>query len=442
LTPREVALDVLMGRRGASRGDVFASIESGSDRALAESLVAGTTKWKGLIDRVLASHSDRPLSSLAPRVLWALRLGVCQFLIMGIPAHASVSTTVELLRRRGEKGFVNGVLRSAARHSGHVEIPSLDEDILEYATSRFSYPEWIARLFIERFGQADGLRLLEFGNGVPTITLRVNSLRTSRDYLLGRLRAQGVMAEPGPVPGSLTLLRGARVTSLPGFLEGEFVVQDPSAIVASLALGARPGEAVWDACAAPGGKTTHLAEMMEGSGTLVATDIDASRADMVRDTLGRMGLDFARVLARDASDPSLGGEPFSHGFDRILLDAPCSGLGVIRRNPDLRWNRRESDIPAMALRQTRLLESVKRYLRPGGVLVYSTCTLTKEENEDTWLRFLSRSADLVPLDPAAALDPGSAGMLSDEPFAGPGYRYILSHRSGSDGFFIARARRV
>ncbi len=270
----------------------------------------------------------------------------------------------------------------------------------------------------------------------------MNRLKTSPEELLGRLRGSGVPAEPGPLPESITLLKGAGVTSLPGFHEGEFVVQDASATLVSLTTGARPGEAVWDACAAPGGKTTHLAEMMEGSGRLVATDIDASRAGMVEEALKRTGFDFAQVLASDATQLSSESDPFRNRCDRILVDAPCSGLGVLRRNPDLRWNRRESDIRPMSERQRRLLASAKGHLRVGGVLVYSTCTLTKEENEDTWLHFLSHEGDMSPEDPAGALAPEYARMLSGEPFAGPGYRYVLPHRSGSDGFFIARARRI
>jgi 16S rRNA (cytosine967-C5)-methyltransferase len=442
LSPRETALRVLMARAGHSRGDVFAGAGSGSDRALAETLVSGTTKWRRLLDELVGSYSVRGLSSLAPRVLWALRLGVFQLLFMGIPPHAAVSTTVDLLPRQGERSFVNGVLRTIARSSGHVELPSLDEDPTRYAALRFSYPEWIARLFIERFGVEDGLRLCDFGNRPPSLTLRVNRLRTSPEELLRRLRGSGVAVEPGPFPEGLTLLKGTGVTSLPGFDEGEFVVQDASATLVSLTTGARPGEAVWDACAAPGGKTTHLAEMMEGSGRLLATDIDASRAGMVSETLSRTGFDFAKVLTSDATDPSLESGLFRDGFDRILVDAPCSGLGVLRRNPDLRWNRRESDIGPMSARQGKLLSSAKRHLRVGGVLVYSTCTLTKEENEDTWLQFLSREGDMLPEDPADTLAPEYARMLSSEPFAGPGYRYVLPHRSGSDGFFIARARRI
>ena len=441
MTSREAAFRVLLDGAVASRGGYFAPLE-GSDRALAELLVSGTTKWVRLIDEVVAAHSSRNLPSLDPRVLWALRLGVFQLVFLGIPPHASVSTTVDLLSHRGEKGFVNGVLRSMGRLRGHVELPGVDDDPVRYAGLRFSYPDWIARLFIERFGLENGLKLCEFGNRPPPITLRVNKMKTTPEKLVERLNSQGVMAEPGPVPGSVTLLKGVRVTSLPGFEEGEFVVQDASAILVSLVVGARPGEAVWDVCAAPGGKTTHLAELMEGTGTLVATDIDGERADMVREALGRAGHTFARVLVGDATGPFPQEGPFAPGFDRILLDAPCSGLGVIRRNPELRWMRRESDIPSMDHRQSKLLSSVKGHLKSGGVLVYSTCTLTKEENEDTWLEFLGENSDMVPEDPGEALDAASRRMLASSPFAGPGYRYILPYLSGSDGFFIARARRA
>jgi len=440
LDPREAAFRVLLNGAVASRGDYFSSLE-GSDRALAELLVSGTTKWMRLIDEIAAAHSSRRLASLDARVLWAIRLGVFQLLFLGIPPHAAVSTAVRLLDRKSLRSFANGVLRSVERQRGHVELPDLDLDPVGYAGVRFSYPRWIARLFLERFGTQNGIRICEFGNRPPPITLRVNRLKTSPDGLIRRFGAAGIEAELGRVPGSVTLLKGTNVSALPGYEEGEFAVQDASAILVSLILRPKPGEAVWDVCAAPGGKTTHLAEMMEGKGTLVATDIDARRAEMVREAVDRAGFHFAEVLVGDAAGGSFSGGPFDDGFDRILLDAPCSGLGVIRRNPDLRWMRRESDILPMSRRQLKLLMAARKHLKPGGVLVYSTCTLTREENEGVWEEFLRRSPDMVPEDPREALGDEAGRMLADAPFAGPGYRYILPYQSDSDGFFVAKARK-
>lgn len=443
MDPREAALRVLAGESGASRGRVFSSLKDNGDRALAENLVNGTTKWKALLDHCLAPFSKRSLPALAPRVLAALRIGAYQLLIMGLPSYASVCTAVDCLRDRGHRSYANGVLRAFARNAGHVEMPDLDENPLLYAALRFSYPEWITRLFVGRFGFSEALWLSDWGNRPPPLVLRVNARRTSAENFIGRLSEEGITAQLGRVPGAVRLNRGTDVTALPGFREGDFLVQDEAAMVAPLVLGAKPGEAVWDACAAPGGKTEHLAELMGGAGVLLATDIDDRRLELIRDTVGRMGFPFVDVRQADVERGAPGRFQGETGFlfDRILLDAPCSGLGVIRRNADLRWNRRESDIPAMARRQRALLSAARSWLKPGGVLVYSTCTLTTEENEETWASFLEEAPDMVPEDPAELAPPAVAGLFSGGRFAGPGYRYLLPQYAATDGFFVARAKK-
>ena len=434
MSPREVAVRLLSEKGGASRDRLLGALSDPRDRALAVELVSGAIKWRRLIDRELARISTRPLDRLSPRLLSALRIGVFQLLFTNMPAYAAVDSTVECLRAHGERAFANAVLRGVSRSLGHVELPSIDEDEALYGALRYSYPTWIVSTFIERFGLGDALRLLDMGNRPAQLTLRVNDLRVPVGVYLRMLRERGIEAELGVSSVSLRLKKGIDVTSLPGFREGLFAVQDEGAIAVGEAMDLSPIDEVWDVCAAPGGKTTHLAQMMGGSGYVLATDVDEERAAMIRENVSRLALGNVEVRVLDATRVRIG-----RLFDRVLVDAPCSGLGSIRRNPDLRWNHRPEDIPKMVERQMDLLEAAAEHLRAGGVLVYSTCTLTKAENEDVFQAFLERHREFAPEDPAGFDGQGARRLFAGPPFSGPGYRYIPPHLSGTDGFFVARA---
>ena len=433
-SPREVAVRLLSEKGGASRSSLLDALRDPRDRALAIELVSGAIKWRRLIDRELARMSTRPLDKISPRLLSALRVGAFQLLFTGMPAYAAVNTAVGCLNGPGERAFANAVLRGVSRCLGHVELPSIDHDEVLYGALRYSYPDWIASLFIERFGLSSALALLDLGNRPALLTLRVNDLRVTAEAYLKMLRERGIEAELGAQDVAVKLKRGADVASLPGYREGLFAVQDEGAIAVGEVVAPAPSEEVWDVCAAPGGKTTHLAQMMKGSGRVLATDVNEERAAMVTENASRLGLENIEVRVLDATRADLG-----RSFDRILIDAPCSGLGTIRRNPDLRWNHRPDDIPKMAERQALLLEAAVKHLRAGGVLVYSTCTLTKEENEGVFSEFLKKHPELAPDDPAGPSGQGTKRLFAGPPFAGPGYRYILPHLSGTDGFFVARA---
>lgn len=435
--PREVAIRILCETGDTSRASYFEGLDDPRDRALAKELASGTLQWRGLVDYHLARFSDRTLGSLRPRLLSALRVGVFQLLFTGVPQYAAVNSVVESLRHGGERSFANGVLRSVARSAGHLDLPSVDAEPLKYIATRFSHPEWIAKAYLRRFGLSDSLRLASHNNCPPPLVLRVNLLRATREDYLRLLRAKGYRAEESLTPAGVRVMDGADVTSLPGFRDGLFVVQDEGAGAISAAVGVQAGERVWDVCAAPGGKTTHMAEMMGGTGEVLATDIDPARVDMVRETASRLGLRNVTAAVMDAT----GDGPKEPGtlFDRILLDAPCSGLGVLRRRADLRWNRRESDVEKMAARQSAMLDSVAPRLRPGGTLVYSTCTLTSEENECVWKDFLRKHPEFLVLDPREGAACEYRRLYAGERFAGPGYRYILPQDWDTDGFFVARA---
>lgn len=435
--PRAVAIRIVSEAGDTSRATYYAGITDPRDRALAYRLAAGTLKWRGLIDRHLEGFSSRGLSSLRPEVLAALRVGAFQLLFTDTPPYASVDSVVRLQRDPRLRGFCNGVLRSVARAAGHVELPSLDRDPVLYVEARYSLPRFVAKLLVERFGVSEALRHARRSNSRPPLSLRLAGSRPAREEYLGLLHAQGIAAEEGATPRFVRLPAGSTVTELPGFAEGLFSVQDEGAAAISAAVRPKGGHRVWDVCAAPGGKTAHLAEMLGGSGEVVATDIDAGRVRMIEDTVQRLGLEGVSTAVLDATDA--GASSRLGTFDCILLDAPCSGLGVLRRHPDLRWNRRESDIPAMARRQATLLRAVAPRLRPGGILVYSTCTLTYEENEGVWLPFLEEHKELVPVDPKERA--GDFSALYSENLAGRGCRYILALEHDTDCFFVGCARR-
>ncbi len=432
---RDVSLGILVAREEQpSRATSLDTLHHARDRAFCLSLVSGCVRWQRLIDWYLEPFSKRPITSLTPRLRNALRLGVLQLVFLGIPPHASVDSTVRCLQRKGERAYCNAVLREITRRLGHVEMPSLDQDPIAYLSVRYSYPNWLAKLFIQRFGLRGGLLFADLGNHIPQLSLRIQTELVSRSEFLKNLCAHGYDAEEGKLPQSVKIVAKGSVTEIPGYAGGHFVVQDEGAMAVSLALGPKAGDRVWDVCSAPGGKTTHLASLVGPSGSVLATDIDSERIKMVKDSLERLGISNVTARAMDAT-----AERPKELFDKVLLDAPCSGLGVIRRHPDIRWNRRPKDIVLMAERQKKLLENAASRVRPGGALVYSTCTITKEENERVWQEFLVNHGMFVPEDPGCGLP--KAFFVENPDFLGEGYRYLLPHYCGTDGFFVAKAIR-
>ncbi len=432
---RGVALGILLARERPSRVVSYDALKSSRDRALALDLVNGTVRWRRLLLSYVSSFSDRPVEELSPSLRNALLLGAYQLLILGMPPHAAVDSVVRCLKSRGERAYCNGCLRSISRNLGHVSLPRLRHDPVSYMSERYSYPDWIPSYFMGKAGVPWALAMCRQGNRLPSLSLRVNMAKTDSRSLLEQLTQAGYDAVKGQLHCSVQVTGGRAVKDFPGYRQGLFFVQDEGAMVISLVLAPEKGDSVWDVCAAPGGKTTHLAELVGPTGQVLATDIDAKRASMVTENAQRMGVSNVCVREMDATK-----DVPEQDFDRVLLDAPCSGLGVLSRNPDLRWNRRKSDIEPMARRQKALLDNVVGKVKAGGVLVYSTCTLTDEENEMVWNEFLRTHPWFSPEDPVHF--PGGELMTQDARFRGPGYRYLSPTESRTDGFFVARARRL
>lgn len=433
MTARELALQVLLNvhERGAYANVALVQALrrhqlDDAERKLATELVYGVAKAGDSLDWLLQQYLSRPLTKVAPPIREALRLGLFQLRQLDkIPASAAVNESVKLAKRYGHLGtakFVNAVLRTAARepHCADDKLAQLQrDDHAQWLALTAQHPLWLVRRWLAQFGRDDTARLCAFDNEPPTLAVRTNTLRTDRESLLQRLRDDGLAAHPSPwTPEGIVLAqtRGS-LDDLAPLRDGLCQVQGESSQQVARLLDPHPGEFVLDACAAPGGKTTHLAQLMGDRGRVLACDIYEAKLRRVNDNARRLGLAIIEAVNLDAR---LLGQRYRGQADRLLIDAPCSGLGVLRRRPDARWRKSADEIAALAVLQGEILDGAVDALKPGGVLVYSTCTLTAEENDDAVRAFLARRRDFA-LERAAQL---------------------LPQRDGIDGFFLARLRRA
>jgi len=397
------------------------------DRGLAQELAYGTLRWYRRLDALLDTFLDKPLKRKDGDLRALLLVGLYQLLYLDTPAHAAVNETVAAVpgSKRWARGLVNGVLRSAQREAD-ARLEALDDN----AGVRLSHPDWLLEAWRRDWGDALAERIAAANNARPPMVLRVNRRRMSRDDYLARLVVAGIEARALPEPDAVQLARPLPVAELPGFAEGEVSVQDAAAQWAAELLEPAPGQRVLDACAAPGGKTAHIAEREPGLAALVALDVDAERLGRVRDNLQRLGL-VADCVQGDAAQPGdwWDGQP----FDRILLDAPCSATGVIRRHPDIKWLRRASDIEALARTQAVMLDALWPLLAPGGMLLYATCSTLRSEDDCQLTAFLDRT-------PAARIRP--VGQPAEAEVT-QGWQLLPGEGlpPGHDGFYYARLER-
>jgi 16S rRNA (cytosine967-C5)-methyltransferase len=421
---------------------------AGADRALATELVYGTLRWRGRLDYALAGAVDGELSDLEPLIITTLRIGAYQiFFSDRIPTSAAVDEAVRCAKALGAEraaGLVNAVLRRLARDKDEVPLPKLEADPLAHLEHALSLPRWIAERWLSDYGPEQAAAFARACNEPPPLTIRANPKRLTRDALLAKLSPSFPKAEPCKLaPTGIVLGRKGDPTRDESFRAGEYTVQDEAAQLVVALLAVEPDDCVLDVCAAPGTKTTAIAEALGDGGRVIALDRNGRRLNLVGRAARRLGLAGISTLIHDATR-SLQGldlgdeateEATRNGFDRVLADVPCSGLGSLRRNPDARWRVRATDPAALAVVQAQILARAADVTRPGGVLVYSTCTVLREENEDVIESFLSQHSEFRQV-PRAEL-PAILGPVLDE----SGNLHTFPHHHDADGFFAVRLER-
>jgi 16S rRNA (cytosine967-C5)-methyltransferase len=465
-TSREVALEVLhrVDDDGAWSGVLLRRVLqraglSPVEEALATELTLGTLRHRAEVDWTLARFTRTPLGALPARIRGVLRMGAYQLLFVPrIPPHAACSESVELAKRVGHVGtarLVNAVLRRVAASP---ERPR-DGVTAEAIAVRHSHPAWLVSRWMARFGVDETRALCDANNATPPSTIRLNTLRGAPDLIAARLADRGVCTEP-----SAWLPEGRRVVAAGGegqgpvdrrarasarqaaYDEGWCSPQDEASMLVARLLAPCPEETVIDACAAPGGKTTHLAALMENRGRIVACDVHPAKLDAVSRQCARLGVTIVETCQLDAARL---GETHAGEAHRVLVDAPCSGLGVLRRRPEIKWRLRPDDLRTRATEQRRILDGASAAVRPGGILVYSVCTPEPEEGVEIVEAFLAAHREFTP----ASTDgwpPGPGGVAAPFGESGaaaiarhaPGTALLLPHHTGTDGFFIAALRRT
>lgn len=414
------------------------NVLSQPDRRLTTELVYGTTKNKALLEYWIKKCVPK-YDKLTPWIALNLMLAVYQLHFMEkIPPNAAVNEAVNLAKRYGHKGTValtNGVLRNLLRNESAFAFPER-KNITDYLAIRYSHPQWIVERFLKLFGAEETEELLKYNNQNPPLTIRVNILKTTREELIKTLTSDGVSCKEGKYsPYAIEVQGMPSLHEYPPFKEGLFQVQDESSMLAGIIVDPQPGETIIDACAAPGGKATHIAQLMGDKGNVLAFDVHQHKIKLINENAERLELHSLQAAHLDARAL---GEQYLESADRALVDAPCSGLGVLRRRPDSRWRKDISDITTLTSLQLEILSSVSKTVKKGGALIYSTCTILPEENELLIEKFLSDNKEFH-LEDISGLFP----VLPEgcEKSAKQGYVTLYPHKHGIDGFFISKISR-
>ncbi len=403
------------------------------DRALLTELVYGVLRHCGRIDFALGHCCTQPLHKVEPAVLRLLRLGCYQILLLDrIPVRAAVHETVELAKHLGltrATGFINGILRGIDRSRESIPWPNSEKAPLAYLQHVQSLPKWLAKAWLKEYGPVEALALAEAMLQVAPFTVRVNSLQQDREEFIATLTAAGYRAAATAYAPEGVVVEGGGSRRLPGDDQGAYQLQDQASMLIAHLLAPQPGERLLDACSAPGGKTTHLAALADNQAEIVALDISSARLTLVEQGARRLG---AQGISCKAWDLTFAPDFLEkESFDAILVDAPCSGLGTLRRNPESRWRREPEDLATNAERQLAILNQVAPLLRVGGRLLYSLCTFSKEETEGVVKRFLAAHPEFERIDLRPQV-PDAWHELFDE----QGALRTMPHRSGGmDAFF-------
>lgn len=438
MSARDTALRVLSaGRTASAWADASLKAQlrrdglTGADAALATRIVYGVLQNRALLDFYLGAYCSQKLSRLQPPLADILRIGAYQILFLDkVPDRAAVNESVELAKKNGRgaaSGLVNAVLRKLSLNKA--QLPAIPErDETQALSIRYSHPKWLVRRLLALLGREEAESFLAADNAVAPLTVQVNTLRTMAAALTARLADAGVTAAAHPwVPDCLELTGSGDLTELDAFREGLFFVQDPAAKLVSLIAAPQKGGRVIDVCAAPGGKSFGAAVAMGDEGEILACDLHENKLKRIEEGAARLGLKSIQTFAADGT---VFRPEWADSADTVLVDAPCSGLGIIRKKPDVRY-KSPDDLFTLTVAQAAILENAARYVRPGGVLLYSTCTILPEENGQVVDGFLAEHPDFSRETFALPAPVGEQ----------PGELTLWPHRHGTDGFYICRLRR-
>lgn len=442
MNPREVALKII---NEVVNNNAYANIAlareinrsklTDQDRRFITELVYGTIKAKATLDWMISHYINRPIDKIAPVVLNILRMGMYQmFFLSKIPVSAACNQAVELTKKYGHLGtvkFVNAVLRNAGRTPEKIVYPDKQKQTVKFLALTYFHPEWLVARWVKRLGAEATEELCRTNNVTPLLCLRTNTLKNTRDELLAILESEGFIAEPSQwTPEGIVCHSSPALSTLKSLREGLFQIQDESSMLVAHVLDPQPGEFIIDTCAAPGGKSTHIGSLMQNKGRILSIDIHEHKLALIRENAERLGISIIETTLLDATRI---GSKYPVQADRVLVDAPCSGLGVLRRKADSRWRKEESMLRELPELQKAILHSAADCVKVGGVLVYSTCTTEPEENQAVVEEFLQGRQDFV-LQKTSCFLPAlnhNADMVQ-----------LWPHIDHVDGFFIVRLMRV
>jgi len=446
MTAREIALRVL---KAVEEKKAYANLALNQmlekyrpgklDRSFTTELVYGVVRYLNTLDWVLGKFIKRSLKEQTPWVRNILRLGAYQIMYMDrVPASAACNESAVLARKYGHPGsvgFVNGVLRNLARNLHSIEFPHIEKDPVAHISLRYAHPEWMVKRWLSEYGREETIKLCQANNKPAPNTIRTNTLKISRRQLASRLLEEGLdVSETRFAPEGLNIGGFYSLGSLGSFQEGLFQVQDESSMLAGHALSPEPGAKVLDACGGPGGKTTHLAQLMQNKGKILSVDIHGHKLGLVRESCRRLGIRIVETKEADVRELAASYEGWA---DFVLVDAPCSGLGVLRRRPDAKWRKDKLQLSKLCELQLSILEAAARCVKAGGVILYAVCTITPEETTEVASEFLNKSGNFI--------RESLAGYLPEELFTAKDTDrsniMLLPHIHGTDGFFMARFKK-
>lgn len=406
-----------------------------ADRAFMTEVINGTIKYKIRLDYIINQYSKTPVSKMKPFIRNILRMSVYQLLFLEkVPPSAAINEAVKIVHKRKMSnlaGFMNGVLRTIDRQREAIVYPDRKKDAITYLSVYYSLPEWLIKTWLSEYSIEVVEKICNALNERPQVSIRVNTLKTSFEKLFEVLQEEGMRVTKGSLLENACMYLGGTgaIQESPSFKRGEWTVQDESAMLVTHILAPQAGDKVLDMCSAPGGKSTHIAEYMKNKGQVVSTDIHPHKIEIIKKNAERLGCHIIEPVLQDGTKKV---EAWVASFDKVLLDAPCSGLGIIKRKPDIRYSKSEADLEEIASLQKQLLGVAVNYLKVGGTLVYSTCTLSQKENEE----MVAYALGAYPLE-LSSIEASVPEPL--KPYVQKGsYIQILPFVAHTDGFFIAK----